>query len=183
MFVSSVIPSPLMAALPPVFFTNELHVITAATLQAGQPPSSVQITKHFLNQQVDDIKKEFEGVQALGSATTEEWLKGLDGRGKERKNDAARWERWEAGGGLAKMRNRDVQELQKNKIERPASIPPKPVGLPSANGLPPHQPPKLTQQSNQYPPYQGPPMPLQTYSNFRQCSATVPSLAAWTEST
>ena len=156
-----------MAALPLVLFTNELHVIPAATLQAAQHPSSIQITKLFSKQQVEDISKEFDSVKALGTAAAEEWLKGLDGLGKERKSDAARWERWEAGGGLAKMRSHDVQELQRVKIETVVYNQPRPLGLPSGNGLPPHQPPKLTPQVTQYPPYQGPPMPLKSHNNFR----------------
>lgn len=156
-----------MAALPLVFLTNELHVIPTTALQAGQHPASIRLTKHFSKQQVDGIIKEFEGVKVLGSAATEEWLKGLDGLGKERKNDAARWERWEAGGGLLKMRSHDVQDLSKSKIAITASLPPKPIGLPSANGLPPHQPPMLTPQTAPNLPYQGQPMPLPTHGNFR----------------
>lgn len=30
----------------------------------------------------------------MGTATVEEWLKGLDGRGAERRNDTSRWEKW-----------------------------------------------------------------------------------------
>lgn len=42
----------------------------------------------------------------MGSATAEEWLKGLDGRGSERRNDASRWENWAtASEGLCLMRN------------------------------------------------------------------------------
>jgi hypothetical protein len=92
-----------MAALPFVFLTNELHILSPATLQSGQHPPSIQITKQFFQTQVDEIKNEFESVKAMGTATAEEWVKGLDNRGKERKNDAARWERWEASGGLLKM--------------------------------------------------------------------------------
>lgn len=92
-----------MAALPFVFLTNELHILSPATLQSGQHPASIQITKHFYQTQVDEIKNEFDSVKAMGAATAEEWVKGLDNRGKERKNDAARWERWEASGGLLKM--------------------------------------------------------------------------------
>jgi hypothetical protein len=92
-----------MAALPFVFLTNELHILSPATLQSSQHPASIQIIKHFYQTQVGEIQNEFEGVKVMGSATVEEWVKGLDNRGKERKNDAARWERWEASGGLLKM--------------------------------------------------------------------------------
>jgi hypothetical protein len=92
-----------MAALPFVFLTNELHVLPLTTLQNGQPPPSIQITKNFFRAQVEDIKREFLEVKAMGSATAEEWLKGLDDRGKERRNDAIRWERWEASGGVTRI--------------------------------------------------------------------------------
>lgn len=42
----------------------------------------------------------------MGVATAEEWLKGLDYRGKERRSDASRWENWAtSNGGLKQMRN------------------------------------------------------------------------------
>ncbi|EKD16297.1 f-box domain containing protein [Drepanopeziza brunnea f. sp. 'multigermtubi' MB_m1] len=110
LLLSSTIPSPLMAALPFVFLTNELHLLSAATLQSGQHPPSIQITKFFFKVHVDEIKREFEDVKAMGSATAEEWLKGLDGRGKERRNDAARWERWELGGGMERLRDIHPQQ-------------------------------------------------------------------------
>jgi hypothetical protein len=119
-----------MAALPFVFLTNELHVIPPSTLQSGQHPSAIQITKHFYKPQVEEIKREFEEVKAMGSATAEEWIKGLDGRGKERRNDAGRWERWEASGGLSKMNDTRMNELpQHNKSIMPiANLPPNPMG-------------------------------------------------------
>jgi len=103
-----------MAALAFVFITNELHVVSSATLQCGQQPPAIQITKHFSKSQVDKIKKEFEEVKVLGSATVEEWLKGLDGRGQERRNDAARWERWEMSGGVEKIRKFGLEFISKS---------------------------------------------------------------------
>ena len=46
----------------------------------------------------------------MGTATAEEWIKGLDERGKERRNDAARWEKWEVGGGVIRMRALEPHE-------------------------------------------------------------------------
>ena len=92
-----------MPALPFILFTNELHVLPAATLQNGYPPPAIQITKQFFQHQIEDIKREFSEVRSMGTATVEEWIKGLDERGKERRNDAARWEKWDAGGGVARM--------------------------------------------------------------------------------
>lgn len=116
LLLSSTIPSPLMAALPFVFLTNELHVIPAATLQSGQQPPTVQIAKYFYQPYIERIKQEFEDVKALGQPTAEEWLKGLEGRGNEHRSDAGRWERWEASGGLIKMRHTESLEDAKQNI-------------------------------------------------------------------
>jgi hypothetical protein len=97
----------LLVALPFIFFTNEYHVLPPHTLQSGQPPSTIQITKRFLNAQTEAIKEEFESARCLGAATAEEWLKGLEERGKEKKADGARWERWESTGGVLSMRHSD----------------------------------------------------------------------------
>jgi hypothetical protein len=102
-----------MAALPFVFLTNELHVLPLATLQSGPPPPITQMTKNFYQPQIEDIKREFMEVKSMGSATAEEWLKGLDDRGKERRNDSIRWERWEGSGGVARMRSTEPQAAAK----------------------------------------------------------------------
>ncbi|TEY87542.1 hypothetical protein BOTCAL_0001g00690 [Botryotinia calthae] len=117
--LSSSIPSPLMPALPFVFLTNELHVIPATALQNGQPPPTTQITKYYLKKHIEEIKDEFESVKAMGSATIEEWLKGLEDRGKERRNDSARWERWEANGGIIRIKASDQHNPSK---QIPAAI-------------------------------------------------------------
>lgn len=106
-----------MAALPFVFLTNELHVVSSATLQHTQAPQ-VQITKNFLKSHIDDIMSEFFKIKAMGSGTAEEWLKGLDERGKDKRNDAAKWERWEAAGGIQRMRRGDPSEAS-DPIRKP----------------------------------------------------------------
>ncbi|KAL2066599.1 hypothetical protein VTL71DRAFT_2670 [Oculimacula yallundae] len=154
LLLSSSIPSPLMAALPFVFLTNELHVLSSAVLQNGQQPSSLQITKHYLNSHVDEIKKEFADVKDMGTATAEEWLKGLERRGKERRTDATRWERWEANGGIAKMLG---QGTQARNPDNPAalSIPSSTMPRPTNSSLPPHpgnNPLFSTHQTSHLPP-------------------------------
>ncbi|KAH9217244.1 hypothetical protein DL95DRAFT_386749 [Leptodontidium sp. 2 PMI_412] len=89
----------------------------------------------------------------MGSATAEEWLKGLEGRGRERKNDAARWERWEASGGIAKMLGSVT--LGQNATNS-VSVPPT-MMQPINGNLPPHpgnNPLFLTNQNSQLPPPQ-----------------------------
>lgn len=136
LLLSSAIPSPLMAALPFIFLTNELHVLSSATLQTGQHPTSLQVTKHFYNFHVEEIKKEFEDVKAMGSATAEEWLKGLESRGRERRNDASRWERWEASGGISRMLGPEKQTVNPtNTVSAPAPLT---LIRPTNGTLPPH---------------------------------------------
>lgn len=52
------------------------------------------------------MKSRLEEVRVLGTATAEEWIKGLDLEGKDRLNDSARWEQWDAKGGLKKVNSR-----------------------------------------------------------------------------
>ena len=111
LLLSSSVPSLLITALPFAFLTNDLNVISSANLQQSQVPSHIQITKYFLQLQVDEIKSEFFKVKAMGSGTAEEWLKGLDERGKERRTDSSRWERWEAIGGVQRMHDGERSEV------------------------------------------------------------------------
>lgn len=102
--LSSSFPSTLAAALPFVFVTQELNVISPATMERSQTPPNTSLTKIFWSQHVEALKQEFLSVKAMGSATVEEWLKGLEGRGHESRSDALRWENWAASGGLSQMR-------------------------------------------------------------------------------
>ncbi|CZT48873.1 uncharacterized protein RSE6_09639 [Rhynchosporium secalis] len=139
LLLSSAIPSPLMAALPFIFLTNEIHVISAAALQNGQHPPSLQITKHFFNAHVNGIKKEFEDVKAMGSATAEEWLKGLERRGKERRNDAARWERWQTSGGIERMlESGKLAQIPTYHSVAAIAVPSSTMLRPANSNLPPH---------------------------------------------
>ena len=79
------------------------HYVTSTVLRNGAPPSEVQLTKLYYKPHIEDIKNQLDQVRELGSASAEEWIKGLDMEGKEKLNDAARWEIWEAKGGLAKV--------------------------------------------------------------------------------
>lgn len=127
LLLSSSVPSPLMAALPFIFLTAELHVVASTTLQQGQPPTNMQIGKYFYKPHVEDIKQEFFKVKALGSGTAEEWIKGLETRGKDRQLDLVRWERWESSGGLQRMRDREPVEGNatngKADLRLPVAIP------------------------------------------------------------
>jgi hypothetical protein len=62
------------------------------------------LTKIYWKEHVAAIKDEFEMVKKMGLAAAEEWIKGLEDRGKEARNDHARWEKWGAAGGFPRMR-------------------------------------------------------------------------------
>jgi hypothetical protein len=170
--LSSSIPFPLMAALPFIFLTNELHVLPASTLPNGQHPSTIQIAKRYSNSQIEDIKQEFDNVKALGSATAEEWLKGLDERGKERKSDAARWERWESVGGVANMR-KEHHETPKPEGQNGSALATAVAksGSPATNGNSagfPFQPINPVQQSRHFPTFQAPRTSQPVHTIFRK---------------
>ena len=173
MLLSSSIPSPLITALPFIFLTNELHVIPLATLQNGQP-TGIQITKRFFNPHIEDIKREFDDVKAMGSATAEEWIKGLEGRGRERRNDAVRWERWDVSGGVARMRNIGTNIIR--NPERQSSTHSLPgtstTSASAANGhISLYQGHSSIQQSNPFQPTQPTQLPLPSHTAFGECKS------------
>lgn len=104
MLLSSTVPSTLIPALPFVHITKELHVVSLSTIEQGQLPANVQVTKLFLASDVQEIKQEFISVKALGSGTVEEWSKGLEHRGQSRLNESRKWEKWANTGSLQQIR-------------------------------------------------------------------------------
>lgn len=102
--LSPSIPSVLIPALPFVLITNEMHVFSPGVLQNGQVPTDVQFAKLYLFKHAEDLKAELVSAKSMGQAAAEEWLKGLENRGKETRMDSARWEKWEAAGGVGEMR-------------------------------------------------------------------------------
>ncbi|RDL38233.1 uncharacterized protein BP5553_02573 [Venustampulla echinocandica] len=185
LLLSSSIPSLLMPALPFVFLTNELHVIPPAVLQNGQQPSTVQITKRFLNSHIDEIKKDFDEAKALGAAPAEEWLKGLENRGRERRTDAARWERYESLGGVATMSNVGNPETpytENGRLPSPAvhavkkELAVKAEHVATADTIPmfPSQGVNSGQQTRQYP-FQGPPPSQPINTSFQALATNTPA--------
>ena len=72
--------------------------------------SSVSMTKYYYKPHVRKIKEQLDEVRELGAGSAEEWSKGLAEEGKERINDAIRWEQWEARGGLKKVNIRPLSK-------------------------------------------------------------------------
>ncbi|KAI1350182.1 hypothetical protein F5Y01DRAFT_305580 [Xylaria sp. FL0043] len=106
LLLSSSVPSCLIPALPFVFISDDKHIIPSAMVQTGQATLELSVTKVFLSSHVTTIHEEFSSVRAMGEATAEEWLKGLEGRGKELRADSLRWEKFEISGGLISMQQR-----------------------------------------------------------------------------
>ncbi|KAJ8130509.1 hypothetical protein O1611_g3120 [Lasiodiplodia mahajangana] len=106
LLLSSSIPSCLIPALPFVFIDDKMHVVSSAMLQTGYSATKSPITKIFLSSHVAAIREEFASVRAMGEATAEEWMKGLEGRGRERRTDSLRWEKFEISGGITRMQQR-----------------------------------------------------------------------------
>ncbi|PNY24056.1 transcriptional regulatory protein [Tolypocladium capitatum] len=112
-------PSFLLAGLPMVFITPELHVIPPQAL-SGTWTLKTLVEKGFSSTQIKVINAEFEAVKALGYAAAEEWTKGLQARRKRSLSDASRWERWYLSGGVHDMRT-SREGLQAPPVEDEAA--------------------------------------------------------------
>ncbi|KAI6358315.1 hypothetical protein MCOR25_007356 [Pyricularia grisea] len=106
LLLSSSTPSALMVAIPFVLLTDRLDAYSTTMAERGLLPKEAQYTKLFWKESVDRLKKEFLEVKALGMATTEEWLKGLEGRGVELQQDSSRWENYASSGGIDRLRSK-----------------------------------------------------------------------------
>lgn len=121
-----------MPALPFIFMTQELQALSPTTLERGDLPPNTSLTKIFWSPDVESVTEEFEVVRKLGSAATEEWLKGLDGRRRERQNDSARWENWAASGAIIQMQTLLYPGYQPRSLEdRDPSVLNPDIGNPS----------------------------------------------------
>ncbi|KAM0339631.1 hypothetical protein ACHAPQ_001591 [Fusarium lateritium] len=125
LLLSSSFPSFLLPALPPVLVDGEMHVIPPRAMQTGAVPPNTQVAKLFWSEHVGKIKAEFEHVKALGSAAAEEWIKGLEIRGKQALVDASRWEKWAGSGGIAQLRVPKISARSEVPVLA-ASLPSKP---------------------------------------------------------
>ncbi|KAI0109614.1 hypothetical protein GGR51DRAFT_512140 [Nemania sp. FL0031] len=103
LLLSSSIPSCLIQALPFIFVDDKMRLISSAMLQNGHSNLKSPVTKLFLSSHAATIREEFALVMEMGEATAEEWIKGLEGRGKKCRADSLRWEKFEISGGLDRM--------------------------------------------------------------------------------
>ncbi|KAJ4417453.1 hypothetical protein N0V85_001840 [Neurospora sp. IMI 360204] len=86
-----------MKGIPFAYVTPDLRV------QPSNTPDTDKL-KLFSPTDVDEVTKEFHDVQALGPGAMDEWMKGLNNRGKNLQNQASRWEKWYMSGGVTRMR-------------------------------------------------------------------------------
>ncbi|KAI0379707.1 hypothetical protein F5Y04DRAFT_112926 [Hypomontagnella monticulosa] len=103
LLLSSSMPSLLISALPFVLVTSETVIISPDALQKGAVRPDLQVTKIYLSDHIEALKQEFLAVKSMGGATAEEWLKGLEARGKDLLSDSMRWEKWASTGGVAQI--------------------------------------------------------------------------------
>ncbi|KAF2836453.1 hypothetical protein M501DRAFT_914464, partial [Patellaria atrata CBS 101060] len=97
-------PSSLLPALPYVFLTSDLHVVSSSTIQDSHTvPTNIIMVKRYYSKHVNDMERQLQDARELGPAAAEEWFKGLEIKGRETLNDAARWERWEDKGGVRQL--------------------------------------------------------------------------------
>lgn len=99
-----------------------MRVIPPRAMQTGAHPPNAHVTKLFWAEHVEQVKTEFESVKSLGSAAAEEWIKGLEIRGKQVLVDASRWEKWAGVGGIAQLRMPNV--AAKTNVSAPAPYTP-----------------------------------------------------------
>lgn len=92
--------------------------MTSHALKTANSPIEVQLTKVYWKPHIEEIKRQYQEVLALGSASAEEWVKGLESEGRERLNDAARWEQWEAQGALIKVNSRPSSKARSSALKQ-----------------------------------------------------------------
>ncbi|KAK6064460.1 hypothetical protein SCUP515_11784 [Seiridium cupressi] len=101
--LSPFIPSLLLPALPFLLIDSDLQVISPSALGKGHGSEPTPLTKIYLSKQVEGLQNEFLSVKNLGTGAAEEWLKGLEERGKQQRIDTDRWEKWEFNGGVRQL--------------------------------------------------------------------------------
>lgn len=99
-------PRYLKPALTFALVTSSNHFIPSTLVRTNTAPITLLLTKVYYKPHLQAMESRLEEVKELGTATAEEWIKGLDREGKDRLNDSARWEQWEAKGGLKKVNSR-----------------------------------------------------------------------------
>ncbi len=100
MIVSS--SSVLLSGLPYAVFTQFMDYVPSIVLEQTEPPPQLRLTKYYFKPQLAQLQSQYNETRALGNPVLEEWFKGLESSGARANQAAARFDRWEYQGGLAK---------------------------------------------------------------------------------
>ncbi|EGO52822.1 hypothetical protein NEUTE1DRAFT_133385 [Neurospora tetrasperma FGSC 2508] len=126
-------PSAVLQGIAFAYVTPDLRI------QPSNTPDTDKL-KLFSATDVAEVDKEFHDVQALGPGAMDEWMKGLNNRGKNMQNQALRWEKWYMSGGVTRMRtelypgyvNIKVSSIPNSNSATPAASPTSyPIALPA----------------------------------------------------
>ena len=110
-----------MPGLPFAFFTPSLNFVASLTLRSTTSTPNLQLTKYYFRPQIEALQRKLDDAKALSMAAAEEWYKGLEISGKQLLADAARWEQWEASGGLLSLTSQNVKPPLVTAIRRTGS--------------------------------------------------------------
>ncbi|KAI4281101.1 MAG: hypothetical protein L6R38_003933 [Xanthoria sp. 2 TBL-2021] len=137
LLLSSDFPSFLRLAIPFALVSKSMNYIPKALSRESTMPPSLELVKRFYKPHIQQIRRQLVDVQELGTASTDEWSKGLDEEGHNRMDDAQRWEQWEAKGGLKKVNKRSQLKAPAHiAVGAPiSSLPPKPPNIVDVEAL------------------------------------------------
>ncbi|KAL8995786.1 MAG: hypothetical protein Q9169_004544 [Polycauliona sp. 2 TL-2023] len=139
LLLSSDFPSFLRLALPFALVSTSMNYIPKALVRDSTMPTSLELVKRFYKPHLQEMRRRLVDVRELGTASADEWSKGLGEEGLERTNDAQRWEQWEAKGGLKKVNKRPSLKtaVPLPKPNALPNLPPKPPSIVDAEVLAP----------------------------------------------
>ena len=104
--LSSDFPYFLLQALPFALVSEADGYIGNHVIRNNNMSSTVMISKYYYKPHIEDMKRQLNDAKDLGTASAEEWTKGLACQGQHRLEGVLRWEQWEAKGGLKKVNSR-----------------------------------------------------------------------------
>lgn len=101
----------MAAAIPFIFLTSNLNVISQANVRNGKIPLDTQVSKRFWRPAIEQYTAEFLRMQQIGGAAAEKWYKDIEKGYSGKMTTASQWEDWSLGGSL---RNIDTAFSQQN---------------------------------------------------------------------
>ena len=118
LFLSTDCPTFLLQALPFAFMSETNHYVPHSVLRNWTTRPTAPLIKRYYKPHIEEVKRQFEVAKELGTASAEEWIKGLARQGQERLEEVIRWEQWEAKGGLKRVNTRPKPQAG-NKVAKP----------------------------------------------------------------